>query len=79
MDVLASDFREGQKLFLADPLVQRGVKMLWFDDLVAVRQRERIVRVLFIDNNDWTRVDEEVLIGHLNISGVEVAVSLVDF
>lgn len=36
VNVLPSYLREGQELFLADPLMQRGVQMLWFDDLVAV-------------------------------------------
>lgn len=78
VDVLASYLREGQELFLADPLVQRGVQMLRFNDLMAVGQWERVVRVLLVDYDDWSGVDEEMLVGHLHIGRVEISERLID-
>lgn len=53
--------------------------MLRFDDFMAVGERERVVRVLLVNDDHRSGVNEEVLVGHFHICCVEIPECLVDF
>lgn len=47
------------------------------DEFITIRQRERVMRVLLVDYNDGSAVDEEMLAGHFEARCVEISEGLV--
>lgn len=77
MEILSGDFGESWKLFLAHPSVERWVQMRWVDDLMTIRQWERVMRVLLVDYYDGSAVDEEMFAGNFEASCVEISEGLI--